>query len=390
MNAVTAGGPGLVGVGSQGPWPDDAVAWVSDDGVAWTRVESDSFSGLPNQFGRDGEQTMTDVTSGPNGLVAVGFAEDATDHDFDAAVWVSSDGVEWARLEDDEGTFGGAEFQAMWRVITWGDGLVAVGASGGGRWDHDPTDPDRETTVIEPRVWVSPNGIDWQRMTGIPTLGFPSAMADIAEFDQRLVAVGWMDIGIVRPAAWVSVDGQSWDLIAPDGIGDWEGPTLDIGEVGSSSQLWLTAVAAADTGLFAVGNEGVTDVGAVWWSPDGVDWTRLSDVRDDVNPQYPVTLTDGLWTDGLLLAVGAEHYTATDWEPRSLAGVWASRDRGETWHQVTALEVVPGWPPFAEVVPFGDAMLAVGSTRVTDYVWSDTDPMPWSAAAVWIGTWSSG
>jgi hypothetical protein len=44
---------------------------------------------------------MTDVIVGPLGLVAVGFAEDASDHDFDAAVWVSTDGFEWSRVQHD-------------------------------------------------------------------------------------------------------------------------------------------------------------------------------------------------------------------------------------------------------------------------------------------------
>jgi hypothetical protein len=131
----------------------------------------------------------------------------------------------------------------------------------------------------------------------------------------------------------------------------------------------------------------VDDIGVVWISSEELGWTQTSAVTDIENPHYPVRLTDVFWHDGLLVVVGHEPYSAMDWEPASLASVWVSRDRGFNWHQVTSIDLVPGGPPMAEVIPFGPGLLAVGSTRVADYVWKDTDPDPWSSAAVWIGTW---
>ena len=57
---------------------------------------------------------------------------------------------------------------------------------------------------------------------------------------------------------------------------------------------------------------------------------------------------------GESLSTQSELRSAMDWEPASLASVWVSRDRGVDWHQVTSIDLVPGWPPMAEVIPFGE------------------------------------
>lgn len=48
--------------------------------------------------------------------------------DADAAVWTFPDGVSWSRVPDDEAVFGGAEGQSMTSVTVGGPGLVAVGS----------------------------------------------------------------------------------------------------------------------------------------------------------------------------------------------------------------------------------------------------------------------
>ncbi len=114
MVSVTAGGPGLVAVGSDrtGNNPEAAV-WTSPDGITWSRV--------PTQWvrGRGGEE-MLSVTVGGPGLVAVGHELSAG---VNAAVWTSSDGISWSRVPHDESVFGGQ----MHSVTAGGPGLVAVG-----------------------------------------------------------------------------------------------------------------------------------------------------------------------------------------------------------------------------------------------------------------------
>jgi len=109
MSSVTAGGPGLVAVGGDGLHQSGhAAVWTSVDGITWSRVPHDEAV-----FGGAGEQWMGTVTAGGPGLVAVGW-DLAFPWDSVAAVWTSPDGVTWSRVSDDEGVFGGLSYQAMW------------------------------------------------------------------------------------------------------------------------------------------------------------------------------------------------------------------------------------------------------------------------------------
>jgi len=81
---VTAGEPGLVAVGSDGSFVDaDAAVWASFDGITWSRVAEDEAA-----LGGAGDQLMESVTAGGPGLVAVG--SDGPFGDLDAAVWVAA------------------------------------------------------------------------------------------------------------------------------------------------------------------------------------------------------------------------------------------------------------------------------------------------------------
>ena len=73
---MTSVGSGLVAVGNVGSDAgDDAAVWTSGDGIAWSRVPHDEavFAGAG----------MQSVTAGGPGLVAVGSDGEA------AAVWVA-------------------------------------------------------------------------------------------------------------------------------------------------------------------------------------------------------------------------------------------------------------------------------------------------------------
>ncbi len=90
MNSVTAGGPGLVAVGLErfdvaGEENLVAAVWTSPDGVIWSRVPHDE-----TVFGGLRYQEMLGVTAGGPGLVAVGSAN-RDEGDFgEAVVWVAT------------------------------------------------------------------------------------------------------------------------------------------------------------------------------------------------------------------------------------------------------------------------------------------------------------
>ena len=95
MASVTAGGPGLVAVGSALP-PRDwvAAAWTSVDGITWSRIpHEEAVFGEGVGFGSESFQGMNSVTAGAPGLVAVGFEGfDGSDGVDGPAVWTATTG----------------------------------------------------------------------------------------------------------------------------------------------------------------------------------------------------------------------------------------------------------------------------------------------------------
>jgi hypothetical protein len=122
MQSVTAGGPGLVAVGTSGLEDDrHAAVWTSVDGITWSRVPHDEAV-----FGRAGDQWMEGVTASLNGMVAVGGAD--SEDGADAAVWTSTDGIIWTRTPDDSAIFTDA---GMSSVVFGGSSAIAVGGDDG-------------------------------------------------------------------------------------------------------------------------------------------------------------------------------------------------------------------------------------------------------------------
>jgi hypothetical protein len=137
IESVVAGGPGLVAVGYvDGDEHASAAVWVSPDGTSWTRVpHSESVFGgegrAESVAGGDRLVAMYDITAGGPGLVAVGSSGQG------AVVWTSEDGTTWMRVPHDESTFGGPQYPSllgpeMLSVAAAGQRLIAVG------FGHDP------------------------------------------------------------------------------------------------------------------------------------------------------------------------------------------------------------------------------------------------------------
>jgi hypothetical protein len=134
MESVTVAGPGLVAVGFDGPHDHIDGGGLEDmDAAVWTSVDGDTWSRIPANdavFGGEGNQVMLSVTAGGPGLVAVGFdGPEGGEVGYGAtysAVWTSLDGTEWSRVTHDELVFG-VGHSAMSSVAAGGPGLVAVG-----------------------------------------------------------------------------------------------------------------------------------------------------------------------------------------------------------------------------------------------------------------------
>jgi hypothetical protein len=135
MSKVIAAGPGLVAVGSDETDDDaDAAVWTSVDGITWSRVPHDEavFGGPSTQemssvaVGGPGL-----VAVGSDGLRDdEGWSEEEEGNNVNAAVWTSVDGVTWFRVPHDRDVFGGDGDQYMAGVAAQGRRLVAVGTVG--------------------------------------------------------------------------------------------------------------------------------------------------------------------------------------------------------------------------------------------------------------------
>ncbi|MFA9563601.1 MAG: hypothetical protein ACERLM_02685, partial [Acidimicrobiales bacterium] len=179
MLSVTAGGPGLVAVGSNsaGQCGWDAAVWTSADGITWVRVHDEEI------FGGRGFQWMQSVVAAGPGLVAVGGDQPGDDVPAGpasaAAVWASVDGTTWMRVAHDEEIFGGVGGQAMSSVTAVGGGLVAVGNDGGGYG-----------TDVDAAAWTSDDGLRWSRVPHDETVFGDARMHGVIAAGSAVIAVG--------------------------------------------------------------------------------------------------------------------------------------------------------------------------------------------------------
>jgi len=238
IHSVAVGGPGFVAVGADS---GAAAVWTSPDGVTWTRVPHD-----PEVFG-DGEPwlAMNAVTAGGPGLVAAGHGERYSG----AAIWTSPDGIEWSRVPHDEAVFGGVGFQLILDVTAGATGVVAVGledvpdphtefgtraaiwtSPDGIAWMRVPHDPaifgegaderqmssiaatDRGFVAVGNHVWVSSDGLTWALAQDVPTPESPPEgpdwwSANWWEMDD--ITVGPNGLVTVGTAGWYRVDGEA-------------------------------------------------------------------------------------------------------------------------------------------------------------------------------------
>ncbi|HSG80304.1 MAG TPA: hypothetical protein VLD62_12035 [Acidimicrobiia bacterium] len=273
------------------------ITWVEP---VWERV-------LDVGLADEGMEYMEAITTGGPGFVAVGsdcgtgLCEPPGSHyetdDWDAAVWVSVDGSTWQRVPHDEEALGGPGSQDMLDVVEAGPGLVAVGivdhAYWGGRrapWEVRPGEGplgslpgyrhEEGRDDIDAAVWVSEDGITWERV-GDPNAVFSGpaygSAPEAGDQGMEAVAVGKGLIVAVGSAhedaaVWVSTDGYDWQRIPHDDA-----------VFGGMSGQWMHDVTFTGERFIAVGTDlacpecidRFAPQAAVWTSEDGITWSRV-------------------------------------------------------------------------------------------------------------------
>jgi len=188
MGAITAGGPGLVAVGSiptNGRVPisqERGVVWTSPDGRTWKKLENKVFAGA---------NIYQVIRAGP-GLLAVGDSYPAPPpYGSHAVVWTSRNGSDWRRVPRDPKVF--VDGSGMFAVVAGAHGLLATGIT-------EPPNLDYRSLL-----WTSRDGITWRLAPGDPLLH---------GLVHRVIAVGpgYLAIGEQdgNPVLWSSLDGAHW------------------------------------------------------------------------------------------------------------------------------------------------------------------------------------
>jgi hypothetical protein len=125
MRAVVAGGPGLVAVGDSYVGEDgNGAVWVSTEGISWSRADDGTV------FGGAGEQGIRAMLVTPIGLIAGGYTCALDYATCDALAWVSSDGVTWTRM-DEPGAFADATGSRIIQALALFDGVLVAGGYDG-------------------------------------------------------------------------------------------------------------------------------------------------------------------------------------------------------------------------------------------------------------------
>jgi hypothetical protein len=180
LNAVIAGGPGLVAAESPGGGIGPVRGWVatSTDGLTWER--------LPMTF----EANLLAMAMLGDRLVTAGSITTASGES-DAAAWYSDDGgTNWTTIELPDG---GVPEQVL-ALVPIDGGLIGTGDAAS--------------------AWVTADGAAWEHAT-IADSAYAGAVAVV---DGGFVAVGNLigqDVG--EGQSWTSTDGLAWETGVPFG-----------------------------------------------------------------------------------------------------------------------------------------------------------------------------
>lgn len=214
MEAVAAIPDGYIAVGSDGfpggntqlPGAHGAAAWLSANGLHWTRAPGQtSFAGA----------IMTGVRRIDSGYVAWGQTIANAEAAPLTPIWTSPDGIRWVRAKGITDAGGpGAPIAA---ILSTGDTLVAVGTR---------QLPDSLGSRSVPGAWTSADGGRTWNSAGI---GDDSAdaprsggLSDVATDGSDLIAVGRLEppegqVGPGSAGVWRSSDrGSTWTRLADD------------------------------------------------------------------------------------------------------------------------------------------------------------------------------
>jgi len=209
LTTVTHGPAGWLAVGVPGP-----VVLTSADGTTWRPATGSIVAHL-------GKITAVSAAAGPRGYVILGRLA-VPGGACVADVWWSPDLTSWKQAHDVNGTDGSSQTLA---VAALADGFVSVGSHNG-----------------KPAAWVTSDGTTWRTifLTGPAN----AQLNQIAVIGKRVLATGGPDGQGAGPAAFA--------VSSPDGGATWQRAGLRLPAPGTV----VTALASGKQGWIAAGQYG--------------------------------------------------------------------------------------------------------------------------------------
>jgi hypothetical protein len=210
-------------------------------------------------------------------------------------------------------------------------------------------------------VWSTENGTEWQQVNAN---AFPKrAYHNMVALKGCLYVMGGQTFSTYMNDVWKSCDeGKSWTSL---GNATW--PV----RAGGAATVYEGNIIVAG-GCYSGGSGGLGPPkrlfrGDVWSSPDGVEWTQLSEQAEWSARSGPRLVP---FQDKLFIVAGERGFTAGV----QLKDIWSSTNGGKNW---TLASANPGFSARSghgvEISPDGKEMLVVAGWPELHDIWKSTD-----------------
>lgn len=306
-------------------------------------------------------------------------------------LWRSLDGTTWARLKVDPTEFANSEIDGLAQIPS---GLLAWGWAGALSCTGEGE--SRRCGFVSSMIWTSPDGTDWKRadMSAFGGGGIQS----VAVGGHGIVAAGYVASGSVEaPAIWLSQTGSTWQHLSLPAA-DFKDSSLSSVQATAQGYVLGGSFTGGYVQIAGGGWTAANPVAAVWWSTDGLTWTKASVQPVDNRKTNIDSISVGA---AGLIAVGSAWSGGPEINLDGATAAWTSTDR-RSWQHVAL--VYPGAPtaspdPNLNAAPnviLGDGThlitVGIGDVTGTMGMWVSSDGVTWrrlafSGATTTIPTW---
>ena len=290
INSTAVANGQQIAVGSANGYP---AVWRRTSGGVWTLVSSLGLVAADRHL-----RTLTSVTHGPAGWLAVGAPGPVVLSSADGEIWGVAGGDiahDLAGVSAVAATAGPAGYVIVGKLVAPGGGCVADvwWSANMMSWTraHDVNDADGSSQVLavaaaahgfvsvgshnsQPTVWTTGNGRAWKTIVLPPPAGASAgALQQVAINGNRVVALGQATIGkgpAIGSATGTQPGAVPFAELSTDGGATWQQvPFSSPGPYTSFTALTANAAGFTAAGLF--GQPGQQDV-VLWASANGASW----------------------------------------------------------------------------------------------------------------------